>query len=713
MNRRIPVVLILFVLLIPWLLVSSNFFYSIKSDYSDLVISHLPNAMYLVENIRSGGGIPYWSHAILSGAPFAADPLSGIWYPPGWLAYFLPQPFGFNLVVLLHFLWGGLGLYFLLMQLGVKRDSAIFGAVAFLLMPKIFAHMAAGNISLVYAVSWTPWLFLAEVGRSPGRTRSPIHRILAGVILGIIALADPRWTVYAGAGWVFYSIWLTLSRSPEQKPVILARAWLPDMGLQILGALVVAAALILPMMEFSRLSTRSSMAAGDILNFSLPPSQLIGVFLPDIGGYAEWQVYPGALVVLLFFYALLTQSTRKRSGFWLVLASVTLIFSLGSLWPGSEYLANLPLFDLTRVPSRAWFLTGMSLIVTAAIAYDDLKASMVAKRKIDPLLILFLLPCFAVLLTTGLLVVGQKPPSGFIWGAIAMVISYAAILWLRKWPLARVGGAAFVILVAIDLGGVNGLGIKLRSPSEVFSEGQAAAEFLAAQSGIFRIYSPSYSIPQQTAAAFGLELVDGINPLQLDAYASYMREASGVEADGYSVTLPPYITANPRVDNALAIPDTQLLGLLNAKYIVSAFEIRHPRLVLVWQEDGTRVYENLDAKPRAWLQPVDSLPGESIIQTIDVVQDTSDRLIARVNGNGLVIISIPDYPGWDLEVDGRKANIVRVANLLIGVELEEGQHELGLSFSPNILVWSAMISSLAWLGLIGCAWISLRKPRGD
>jgi len=713
MNRKIPVGLILFVLLIPWLFFSSNFFYSIKSDYSDLVISHLPNAMYLVENVQSGVGIPTWSNAILSGAPFAADPLAGIWYPPGWLAYFLPQPFGFNLVVLLHILWGGLGLYFLLTRLDVKRDSAIFGAVAFLLMPKLFAHMAAGNISLIYAVSWTPWLFLSEIGRVRTRSGLPIHRILAGVVVGIIALADPRWTVYAGAGWVFFSIWLTFLHSPEQKPVKLARGWLPDMGLQILVALGVAAALILPMMEFSRLSTRSSMVAADILNFSLPPAQLIGVFLPDIGGYAEWQVYPGALVVLLFFYALLTRTARKRSWFWLVLAGVTLGFSLGSMWPGAENLANLPLFDLTRVPARAWFLTGMSLIVTAAFAYDDLSESLSEKTKIDPMLVLFLFPCFAVLLTIGLLVLGQEPPSGFLWGTIALVISYGVIFLLRKGSLARAGAAVFVILIAVDLGGVNWLGINLRSSSEVFSEGKAAAEFLAAQPGTFRVYSPSYSIPQQTAAAFGLELVDGINPLQLKAYASYMRDASGVEVDGYTVTMPPYITANPRSDNALAIPDSELLGLLNAKYIVSAFDIRLPELVLVWQEDGTRIYENLEVKPRAWLQPLESPPGEGIIQKIDLPQETPDRLIARVDGEGMAVFSIPDYPGWEIKVDGRHIEKLRVANVIMGVELEKGQHEIALNFSPKIVGWSAIISSLTWLGLIGCAWISFRKSRGD
>ncbi|MRR31390.1 hypothetical protein EG834_13955, partial [bacterium] len=94
--RKGLVVLILLLPLIPWLLKSGSFYYPANSDYSDLTVSHLPNAIYLVESLKSGVEFPLWSNLILGGAPFAADPLAGIWYVPGWLAYFLPQPLGFN-----------------------------------------------------------------------------------------------------------------------------------------------------------------------------------------------------------------------------------------------------------------------------------------------------------------------------------------------------------------------------------------------------------------------------------------------------------------------------------------------------------------------------------------------------------------------------------------------------------------------------------------
>ena len=156
MKRWALIILVLLLPLLPWIIQAGNYFYNINSEYSDLAVSHLPNATYLLRSLRESGAIPLWSSLILSGAPFAADPLSGLWYLPGWLAYGLPQPTGFNLVLLLHILWGGLGMVWLLSRLGLRREAALLGGIAFELMPKLFAHAGAGHITLVYAVCWTP-----------------------------------------------------------------------------------------------------------------------------------------------------------------------------------------------------------------------------------------------------------------------------------------------------------------------------------------------------------------------------------------------------------------------------------------------------------------------------------------------------------------------------------------------------------------------------
>ena len=93
LAAKIP--LEVFLLIIPLLILvpfMGDFFYQPGSSFTDVAISHYPNAFFLKQNILIGNGIPLWNPTILSGYPFVADPLSGLWYPPvglRWYSLFL------------------------------------------------------------------------------------------------------------------------------------------------------------------------------------------------------------------------------------------------------------------------------------------------------------------------------------------------------------------------------------------------------------------------------------------------------------------------------------------------------------------------------------------------------------------------------------------------------------------------------------------------
>ena len=708
MKRKLLVIIVLLLPLLPWIVQSGNYFYNINSEYSDLAVSHLPNATYLLRSLQEGGGISLWSNLILSGAPFAADPLSGLWYLPGWLAYGLPQPAGFNVTLLLHILWGGLGMVWLLSRLGLRREAALLGGIAFELMPKLFAHAAAGHITLVYAVSWTPWLFLAEHYRQQPGKSGFTATFLPGLVMGVIFLADPRWAVYAAGAWILWGLWQAL-RANSWNHLL---RWLPGGGLQALIALGLSAVLWLPLAQFVQLSTRSSLTVMDVLTLSLPPAQLAALIFPNIGGYAEWVVYPGAAAVLLTIYAVTVKRVRQQVAFWLVLALTGTVISFGSMWPGAETVAQLPLVDLLRVPSRAWFLVGLSLVVVAAYAFNDLLEMTTRQEKPRWILPMVALTALSVFITAGLALMGGTLPTGMIWAAVAFSLGLALIVLVNQSGAAKSGWAAgLVVLVVADLSGVNLAGVQFHSKCDVLSEGAGAALYLANQEGEFRVYSPSYSIPQQTAAELGLELADGVNPMQLASTAKFMERASGVASTDYSVTIPAFASGDPKVDNAGAIPDTELLGLLNVKYVVSEFALTDVRLREVWQAGSTHIYENLDVKPRVWVQPADDAVGTGILSAGRIILNQPNQLKVEVDGPGLVVFSIVDYPGWSLTVDGKSAKKLRIANLLIGAEVDEGLHEVDLTFKSPLLTLGQVISTLTWLVALGFGFISFRKNR--
>ena len=174
-----------------------QFYYAPGSSFSDLAISHYPNALFLLNAIKTGQGFPWWSPSILSGYPFAADPLSGLWYPPGLLALLLPLPAGFNLIVFVHMVFSGIGTFVWLRSRGLKSWAALAGGLAFEGLPKLVAHFAAGHLTLFYAAAWTPWLLL--VVRQAAAEGGLRRGALAGACLALIFLADVRWAFYAAA----------------------------------------------------------------------------------------------------------------------------------------------------------------------------------------------------------------------------------------------------------------------------------------------------------------------------------------------------------------------------------------------------------------------------------------------------------------------------------------------------------------------------------
>jgi hypothetical protein len=247
----------------------------------------------------------------------------------------------------------------------------------------------------------------------------------------------------------------------------------------------------------------------------------------------------------------------------------------------------------------------------------------------------------------------------------------------------------------IDWGVVNRTLISFRPSESVLSERKEIAAYIGAETGYFRTYSPSYSLPQHIAVLHDLELADGVDPMQLSSYSGYMIQATGIPQLEYSVTLPPFANGNPSQDNAGFIPDPNLLAHLNVEYVISDFKLNLPELKLQQVFSTTRVYENIAAYPRAWIQNTPELTAKEIkpVMTIDW---TPNRITIRASGPGHLTLSEIWYPGWHVVVDGKPGTIEKVFGLLRGVELEPGEHDIEFVFRP-ISLFAGLV--LCFLGL--------------
>lgn len=681
----------------------------VAGSYSDLAVSHYPATVTLKRLILEYGQLPLWSPHLLSGAPLAANPLYSLYYPPAGLALVLPLPAAFNLLVILHLAWGGLGMLRLLQAEGLRLEAAVLGGLAFAAMPKLYAHYGAGHLTLLYAVPWTPWLLLAwkqgglrlgvpRKGAGVLRKGAGVLRIGSGLILGVIFLADPRWAAYAGLLWVGYA----LSALPGS-----GRSWqyLWRMVIQLIVALLIAAPFAIPLLEFTRLSTRASLAPTDNLAFSLPIARLLGLLFPSFGGAHEYELYPGALVLLLVILATFWGTVRKQAGFWLIVVVLSVLWALGENLPGMRWLAALPGFDLLRVPSRSLFLAGMAFAALAAYATHTLLRGNTSEEPAPTArlgLALAGVAFFALLFAGGgWWITGQAAP-GLLAGSAFILISAVWIgLRLRKVVSTQRWLVGCLILILLDLGVADRLAFHSRPAQEVLEEKANLAAYLQAQPDFFRVYSPSYSLPQQVSANAGLEQASGVDPLQIKGYASFFSLASGVAYPTYSVTLPPFADGNPAEDNRSATPDARRLGWLNVAFIVAEYPLVAPGLEWVGEFDGSQLYRNTLALPRAWLQAIDRPLGEEF-QPVAFLDWSPNRIEVRLepalDSPALLVLSEIPYPGWKARVDGKPAQLVSAEDILRAVRLEPGSRTVVLSFQP-FSVYAGLALGILGLGV--------------
>ena len=683
-KAQIPIWMIVLLFLIPIIVYIPGIlgkipFPSESAMYTDLMLTHYPNALYLKQSIIEYQQIPLWSTLIHSGAPFAANPLAGLFYFPGWLALLFPLPEGISVMLAAHVVFGSWGMYHFLKEENLGEIGAIVGGVVFGLMPKMVAHYGAGHVSLIYAISWTPWLLWVSRRDQKGWK--------TGIVSALIFLADPRWAVYAGIFWLTYDI----AHRHKQE----VRTYFSYYLRAGISALLIASPLIIPLYEYVGLSTRPQMGVIDIQAFSLTPASILNLVIPASGGNPEWYLYSGGIIIGLFLIQLFIKRVRERNRFWNTWIIVSLLISFGSWFINPSWLMRIPIISLLRVPTRVFFLAGISLTVVIVKSLDSIIDGNQDQKHISKLA--FGLAVFSLGMALSLIYLLGEFSIRAIWG-FGFLFIFSIFLLIRK-PGSESGNWIWFLagLMIIDLLGAGIQSYYLKDKNEINSREIAGP--IEDDPDEFRLYSPSYSIHQHIAAEYGFELTDGVDPLQVAAYSEFMNEASGVNSTGYSVTIPSFKSGNPALDNIGSTPNTFLLGLLNVKYVVSEYAIDNPDLRELHTGDHSYLYVNNFIFGRAWVEK-EQISEENYQfnngRNISDLELSPNRIRLTAHGPGKLVLSEIYYPGWNVKVDGDAKAIERAYGLLRSVDLEKGEHEVIFSFRPITVYIGLGLAVIGW-----------------
>ena len=330
-------------------------------NHGDLYTYHVP-LRSLTASALQAGRLPFWNPYILLGVPHAANPQAALFYPAALLEAFFPVVTAFVWDQVLHLLWAGAGMFLLARSQRLDRAGAFVLASAFALSPFLIYRVTAGIPTLLAALAWTPWLWLAWL--------SGFWGLLAAAFALQLLSGHAQFLVINGAAM---GLWALLR---DGRRVLLTR--LAAAGA---AALVLTAAQWPLTAQFLRLSVRSdwsgamsgayAMTAGSMWTWINPAAlgtpldgswaDVLSVFYETCGGWI------GPLGLGLAAYGL---ARGKRRGPALALALLGLFLALGPRGPLSRAALSFAVLSYLRTPSRWLFLTlwGAVLLAGAGLA---------------------------------------------------------------------------------------------------------------------------------------------------------------------------------------------------------------------------------------------------------------------------------------------------------------------------------------------------------
>lgn len=573
------------------------------ADFSDAVTSHWPSALFLRQSVLDDHAWPLWKPWHMSGQPFAANPLNKVWYPPQWIVFLLPPILHLNLLIWLHLIVAGAGVWAWGRTTGLDAWPAALAGFSYALAPRLIASVGAGHLDLVYAAAWFPWLLWAVYRIINLSCSAPHHSIwhecrLAG-LAALCFLADVRLSAYAFATAAAYLVWLW-AQEPQSRTSGAIRhlgARLAFAGLLTLG---LTAFQWLPLLMLRGNLSRSTITLNDAAIHSLKPGQWLGLLIGDHGGSWETLVYVGVSVLTLAAVALLMRP--RKFAFWGVLLLALMFYAMGDqsvFWPAINRL--LPFLRWWRVPPRVWLVAALILPYLAGWGAQLLTESP-PDRKIARLSVVALLGGGMVCGMASMITLSSALELTALIGIFAMPFTALIMLLviLRRLPM-RPLLLGFVLVVIIDVLWIDRTLIEGRHQDEWLDPHRELAEYLR-RDGAVRVYSPSYSLPQHAAVYWEIAQFDGVDPFQLAAYVEAAEMATGVRASGYSVTIPAY-EADPdegfesqteilASTNRNASIQPRLLGQWLVTHVISAFEIEAEGLELATQIGDVYVYQN-------------------------------------------------------------------------------------------------------------------------
>ncbi|MEE9607164.1 MAG: YfhO family protein [Myxococcota bacterium] len=689
----------------------------VSPQTGDLYAQSYPMSSYGFKLLGSGA-IPFWNPYQLCGAPFLAEPLTGLFYPANLVYLLFETGAAAEVSLVMHLLLGGLGMWALGRALGFTSAGALASATTFIWSGFVFSRIH--QPTLLSGVCWLPaTLFLVE--KSLRGSRSASWGLVLAIACQLLNGATEvfLYNMYAAALFTGFRLAPRIragaSRTAARRAALL-------LGCVVAGVLL-SSPQLLPSLELVGLSARApgSLPLHSVLSptykGAIAPFDFLTRSLVSVGDVAV-----GFLP--LFGLAFGLGSRRVANAWWFALtAAVTATLLISGGWAFEMYY-DTPLGDLFRRPKKFLQIYALAQALMAGIALTRLEEwSSVRVR------------------------------GGRLWSSVAWVaglcLAGAGIAWLAFRGL--VGGyllGATALLVVFGLSGHAGLrrgvvvGLLLLQGANLFLGARNHSVRPAAQPQTFdryanllgelkqavgheRIYlSPALPKP-------GLSLKQGVlqevrvvvdyEPLCSRRADAFFRRVSGsnrpvctnvmLGAESkwrmMDLTSTRYYLAlagselDRFLEEASQQPERSGFELASRGQLVSVYE-RSGYLPRAYYVPRARVFGGPEqvlaelAAPRFESRGEVLLEAEPALESgptrrsagraeVEIQVDEPERVAVEVRAprRGFLVLTDSFYPGWRATANGREVPIYRANYLFRAVPVPAGGTRIVFEFRPD------------------------------
>ncbi len=721
------------------LLITSCFYWKLIAtdqytwlDSPDLAYQVLPWWNYQAREWHAGR-LPLWEPNQWGGQPLVGQMQPGAAYPPNWLLFSTPLRDGKLRLGYLHWYFifyhwlAALNCYFFCRYLCRSRAAAVFGGC-------LFAFGAAvGNIDwpqMVNGAIWMPLVFLNLLKVRDEPERMNRHAAWAGLWLGLSWLAGhhqiPTFVTYAAlATWG----WIAFAENRNWRQYI--RPFL--LFVSVLG--LISALQTVPAAEYGPLARRwvgMPDAAGWKTKisyhvhelYSLFPISLLGMLVPGMN--RSFSPFVGAVGLTMAMLGLVAGWRRDGRVRWLLgLGLFGVLMSLGphSLLHGVMY-AWAPLVDKARSPGMAIALFGFAIAALAAVGVDRLR---LAERWICACRrgLLWLAVLIGAVFFVTALVRGKES----FTDERAMVTALVALLLAGLFTCHRTGqltprhfAACVLGLSLLELGNSSGYDLpNVNHPhsERIFSQTQEhddVAAYLRQLTEPVRVEVDNKVIPYNFGDWHGISHYGG--------YLASLTE-NLVAMDRFSVAGREIFAVTHFVGQTARDANEALVFRGRAGVNVYRRAGDHPRVWTVHTilpVEASALRAAMDRMSEAQVHQAVILAGPAPVRPPAGQNCGEDRarirnyepsrvvVAARMGCAGVLILGDTHFPGWQVSVDGKPAELLAAYGVVRGVAVPAGEHEISFQYRPRSVQLGAAMTLGGLLLVLAVTYGNRKRP---